>query len=48
MDLENDMKDPFSSDGLWKLSNFTLQSLQPLESLQPDEGLPGELPFWNI
>ncbi|KAL4766443.1 tubulin gamma complex associated family protein [Aspergillus foveolatus] len=32
--------DPFSSDGLWRISKFTLDSLQPLESLPWDEKLP--------
>ena len=40
------MKEPFSSDGLWKLSNFTLQSLQPLETLKLDDKLPGEFGHW--
>lgn len=34
--------DPFSSDGLWRLSKFTLLSLQPLESLPWNDDLPGE------
>jgi hypothetical protein len=34
--------DPFSTEGLWRLSLFTLQSLQPLESLPWNDGLPGE------
>ncbi|KAL4915554.1 Spc98 family-domain-containing protein [Aspergillus aurantiobrunneus] len=32
--------DPFSSDGLWRISKFTLDSLQPLESLPWNENLP--------
>ncbi|PKY08835.1 gamma-tubulin complex component GCP6 [Aspergillus campestris IBT 28561] len=32
--------DPFSSDGLWRISKFTLQSIQPLEPLPWDEKLP--------
>lgn len=33
--------DPFRED-LWRLSRFTLQSLQPLEALPWNEELPGE------
>ncbi|KAK1146445.1 hypothetical protein N8T08_002871 [Aspergillus melleus] len=40
MDREDDGIDPFSSDGLWKISNFTLQSLQPLEPLSWNQDLP--------
>ncbi|ODM16749.1 hypothetical protein SI65_07714 [Aspergillus cristatus] len=32
--------DPFSSENLWRLSRFTLQSLQPLEPLPWNEKLP--------
>lgn len=34
--------DPFSSENLWRLSKFTLQSLQPLEPLPWNEELPGK------
>ncbi|BDD59814.1 hypothetical protein MPDQ_003842 [Monascus purpureus] len=40
MELGNHGQDPFSSEGLWRLSSFTLQSLQPLEPLHLDEGFP--------
>ncbi|KAH8426185.1 tubulin gamma complex associated family protein [Aspergillus melleus] len=40
MNREDDGIDPFSSDGLWKISNFTLQSLQPLEPLSWNQDLP--------
>ncbi|KAB8232651.1 Spc98 family-domain-containing protein [Aspergillus alliaceus] len=40
MDLEDYDADPFSSKGLWRLSKFTLQSLQPLEPLPWNEELP--------
>ncbi|KAL4951244.1 Spc98 family-domain-containing protein [Aspergillus filifer] len=40
MDLEDDSSDPFSSQGLWRLSKFTIDSLQPLEALPWDEELP--------
>ena len=33
---------PFSGEDLWRLSRFTLQSLQPLEPLPWNEQLPGE------
>lgn len=33
---------PFSGEHLWRLSRFTLQSLQPLEPLPWNEQLPGE------
>ena len=41
MDQEDHTTDPFSSHGLWRVSKFTLQSLQPLEPLPWDEELPG-------
>lgn len=41
MDYEDYNLDPFSNDELWRLSKFTLDSLQPLESLPWDENLPG-------
>lgn len=41
MELGNHGQDPFSSEGLWRLSNFTLQSLQLLDPLHLDEGFPG-------
>ncbi|KAL5002518.1 Spc98 family-domain-containing protein [Aspergillus recurvatus] len=40
MDPEDYGADPFSSYGLWRISKFTLESLQPLESLPWDEKLP--------
>ncbi|GJP93056.1 hypothetical protein AnigIFM59636_005026 [Aspergillus niger] len=40
MDPEDPLADPFSSQGLWRVSKFTLQSLQPLERLGWDEKLP--------
>ncbi|KAF7597637.1 hypothetical protein BBP40_000115 [Aspergillus hancockii] len=40
MDLDDYATDPFSSEGLWRLSKFTLQSLQPLEPLSWNEKLP--------
>ncbi|RDW76708.1 tubulin gamma complex associated family protein [Aspergillus mulundensis] len=40
MDREDYCADPFSSNGLWRISKFTLDSLQPLESLPWDEKLP--------
>ncbi|PYH98550.1 gamma-tubulin complex component GCP6 [Aspergillus ellipticus CBS 707.79] len=40
MDQEDYDTDPFSSHGLWRISKFTLQSLQPLEPLAWDEKLP--------
>ncbi|KAL4809353.1 Spc98 family-domain-containing protein [Aspergillus unguis] len=40
MDHEGYNSNPFSSEGLWRLSKFTLDSLQPLEALPWDENLP--------
>ncbi|KAL4781394.1 Spc98 family-domain-containing protein [Aspergillus varians] len=40
MDHEDYASDPFSSDGLWRISKFTLESLQPLESLPWNDNLP--------
>ncbi|KAL4986193.1 Spc98 family-domain-containing protein [Aspergillus falconensis] len=40
MDPKDYGMDPFSSDGLWRISKFTLDSLQPLESLPWDEKFP--------
>ncbi|PWY77460.1 gamma-tubulin complex component GCP6 [Aspergillus heteromorphus CBS 117.55] len=40
MDQEDYKTDPFSGHGLWRISQFTLQSLQPLEPLPWDEKLP--------
>ncbi|GAB1193500.1 hypothetical protein APSETT444_002721 [Aspergillus pseudonomiae] len=40
MEQEDCDTDPFSSEGLWRLSKFTLQSLQPLEPLPWNEELP--------
>ncbi|RAL11104.1 tubulin gamma complex associated family protein [Aspergillus homomorphus CBS 101889] len=40
MDSEEYSRDPFSSEGLWRISEFTLQCLQPLESFPWDEKLP--------
>lgn len=42
MEQDYNALDPFSSDNLWQLSSFTLQSLKPLEPLQLDDELPGE------
>ncbi|KAL2824916.1 Spc98 family-domain-containing protein [Aspergillus cavernicola] len=43
MDREDYGSDPFSSDGLWRISKFTLDSLQPLEPLPWNENLPSLL-----
>ncbi|KAL5361769.1 Spc98 family-domain-containing protein [Aspergillus floccosus] len=40
MDHDDHATDPFSSKGLWRISQFTLQSLQPLDPVPWDEGLP--------
>ncbi|KAE8380568.1 Spc98 family-domain-containing protein [Aspergillus bertholletiae] len=40
MEHEDYDTDPFSSEHLWRLSKFTLQSLQPLEPLPWNEELP--------
>ncbi|BAE60773.1 unnamed protein product [Aspergillus oryzae RIB40] len=40
MEQEDYDTDPFSSENLWRLSKFTLQSLQPLERLPWNEELP--------
>ncbi|KAE8339596.1 hypothetical protein BDV24DRAFT_175928 [Aspergillus arachidicola] len=40
MEQEDYDTDPFSSEDLWRLSKFTLQSLQPLEPLPWNEELP--------
>ncbi|OJJ49896.1 hypothetical protein ASPZODRAFT_58475 [Penicilliopsis zonata CBS 506.65] len=47
--MEEDAIDPFSSESLWQLSRFTLQSLQPLEPLPwaSDLSDPVEGPFQN-
>lgn len=42
MDQDDYGGDPFSSEGLWRLSKFTLLSLQPLEPLPWNEELPGK------
>ena len=42
MDHESYVSNPFSSNGLWRLSKFTLESLQPLEPLPWNENLPGK------
>ncbi|KAL2871768.1 tubulin gamma complex associated family protein [Aspergillus lucknowensis] len=39
MDSEEYGLDPFSSDGLWRISKFTLESIQPLEPLPWNESL---------
>jgi hypothetical protein len=44
MDHDDYATDPFSSEGLWRISQFTLQSLQPLDPVPWDEGLPGMHP----
>lgn len=43
MDQGDFVTDPFSSDGLWRLSKLTTLSLQPLESLPWNDELPGKL-----
>lgn len=45
MDLDDAVADPFSSEGLWRLSKFTTLSLQPLESLPRNDDLPGRSPM---
>ncbi|KAG2415269.1 hypothetical protein HFD88_006460 [Aspergillus terreus] len=40
MDHDDHATDPFSSEGLWRISQFTLQSLQPLDPVPWEEGLP--------
>ncbi|KAE8148935.1 Spc98 family-domain-containing protein [Aspergillus avenaceus] len=40
MDQDDYVTDPFSGEDLWRLSKFTLQSLQPLEPLPWDQELP--------
>ncbi|KAF9883726.1 hypothetical protein FE257_003018 [Aspergillus nanangensis] len=40
MEHNEQPSDPFSSDGLWRISQFTLQSVQPLEPLPWADGLP--------
>ncbi|KAL2796778.1 gamma-tubulin complex component GCP6 [Aspergillus keveii] len=39
MDHENYGSDPFTSEGLWRISKFTLDSLQPIEPLPWNENL---------
>jgi len=42
MDCDHDHKlDPFSSGSLWRLSRFSLEALQPLETLPWNTTLPG-------
>lgn len=43
MELEDYGANPFSSDGLWRLSKFSTLALQPLESLPWNDELPGML-----
>lgn len=45
MDRALEETDPYSIDGLQTPSYFTLQPIQPLESLSWDEDLPGKLHF---
>ncbi|KKK20996.1 hypothetical protein ARAM_000642 [Aspergillus rambellii] len=40
MDHEDQIIDPFSSDALWRISQFTLHSLLPLEAFPWNEDLP--------
>ncbi|KAL4873765.1 hypothetical protein BDV12DRAFT_192207 [Aspergillus spectabilis] len=40
MGHKNYGSNPFSSDELWRISKFTLESLQPLETLSWDDNLP--------
>ena len=47
MEQEDYDTDPFSSEDLWRLSKFTLQSLQPLEPLPWNEELPGAYHCWD-
>lgn len=42
MDHDSYVSNPFSSNRLWRLSKFTLESLQPLEPLPWNENLPGK------
>jgi hypothetical protein len=37
-----DQLDPFSSESLWRLSKFSIEALQPLESLPWNATLPGK------
>jgi hypothetical protein len=39
MDHENYGSDPFTSEGMWRISKFTLDSLQPIEPLPWNENL---------
>ena len=41
MDLADHVPDPFSSEGLWRLSRFSIEALQPLEDLPWNVDLPG-------
>lgn len=40
MDCDREL-DPFSSESLWRLSRFSLEALQPLETLPWNTELPG-------
>lgn len=41
MDAVDCEPDPFSKEGLWKLSRFSIEALQPLEALPWNAALPG-------
>jgi hypothetical protein len=41
MDIGDYDPDPFSSESLWRLSRFSIEALQPLESLPWNADLPG-------
>jgi hypothetical protein len=41
MDIGDYDHDPFSSECLWRLSRFSIEALQPLESLPWNADLPG-------
>ena len=41
MDTVDCEPDPFSKEGLWKLSRFSIEALQPLEALPWNAALPG-------
>lgn len=41
MDRDDYEPNPFSSESLWRLSRFSIEVLQPLESLPWNADLPG-------
>lgn len=41
MDSYDREPDPFSSESLWRLSQFSIEALQPLEALPWNADLPG-------